>query len=528
MWSNKGKMKNIVIVGGGTAGWITALMLKRKDPGINVTLIESEEIGILGAGEGTTPIFVETMDWLGISLSEFIEKTGCTFKNGIKFTNWTPEGNYYYHNFGSSVPIISPNTKNSFNQTFNQNSLYYSMTAYNTIKNEESDYSSMINENNKVPFVYIGDKEMHNPIYNYDQLAYFSIHFDARKVANFLKEKALDRGIKRIEGRVVDINENKDGNISSLILENSLKVNTDFVFDCSGLSKMFIGKHFNSEWKDLSSKLTTNAAIPFFLPKEKSENLPPYTESIAMKYGWVWKIPLQHRYGCGYVYNSNLVSYDNAKKELDEYLGFSVESPRSFNFNAGYYKTPWVKNCISIGLSSGFLEPLEATSIWTSIYFLHILLSDMSQLFDNSQNTLDYYNSRFCRWFEETADFIFLHYMGKRDDTDFWKHYNDKNNIPESIKEIFERWEFSIPTFNEFGSITDDRGFGLPNWFEVSYGLGLINIDKIKKAFEYNDWEKMNPWFDEIKFNQKALSDISMNHGELIKSLGGYKDIGVE
>ena len=519
-------MKNILIVGGGTAGWITALMVKRKMPSFNVSLVESEEIGILGAGEGTTPNFVETMDWLGIPLTELIENTGCTFKNGIKFTNWTPNKDYYYHNFGSQVQSISPNIKNSFHQTFNQSSLYYLMTAYHKINKNESDYSSIISEKRKVPFTYIENKKTNNEIFNYDQLAHFAVHFDAKKLANFLKQKGIERGIQRIEGKVSGIDTNKDNNVSAVILENSLKIKTDFVFDCSGFSRMIIGKHYNSEWKDLSDKLTTNAAIPFFLPKEKENNLPPYTESVAMKYGWIWKIPLQERYGCGYVYNSRLVSYEDAKKELDNYLGFSVESPRSFSFIPGYYKNPWTKNCLAVGLSSGFLEPLEATSIWTSVYFLQILLSDISQLFNDSEKSREYYNSRFCDWWEQTADFIFLHYMGKKNDTDFWKHYAE--NVPNSIKEVFARWESSVPTFNEFASITDDRGFALQSWFDVCYGLDLINFNKIKDAFEKNEWFEYNNWFNNIKNNQKMLSETSMNHGEMVKVLNGYRQTSVQ
>jgi tryptophan halogenase len=519
-------MKKILIVGGGTAGWLTALIVKRKMPNFDVSLVESEEIGILGAGEGTTPNFVQNMDWLDISLKELVENTGCTIKTGIKFTNWTPEKDYYYHNFGSPTPSISPNIKNYFNETFNQNSLYYLMTAHHKINKKESDYSSMINEKNKVPFKYIEDKKQDNVMLNYDQLAYFAVHFDAKKLAKFLKEKGIERGIKRIEGKVSSIDTDKNNNISAVILENSLRIETDFVFDCSGLSRIIIGKHYNGEWKDLSDKLTTNAAIPFFLPKEKEGNLPAYTESIAMKYGWMWKIPLQHRYGCGYVYNSRLVSYDDAKKELDEYLGFSVDSPKSFSFTPGYYKNPWIKNCVSVGLSSGFLEPLEATSIWTSIYFLQVLLSDVSQLFDNSEKAREYYNSRFSNWFEETADFIFLHYMGKRNDTDFWKHYT--KNVPDSIKEVFSRWESSIPTFNEFGSITGERGFLLQNWFDVSYGLNLLNLDRINYAFEQNEWSKYDEFFENMKNNQKMFSQVSMNHEKMLKGLGGYKEPGVQ
>jgi tryptophan halogenase len=519
-------MKEILIVGGGTAGWLTALIVKKKMPNFNIFLVESEEIGILGAGEGTTPNFVSIMDWLDIPLTDLVENTGCTIKTGIKFTNWTSEKDYYYHNFGSQVSAISPNIRNSFDQTFNQSSLYYLMTAYHKINKKESDYSSMINENNMVPFIYTEDRKMNNIIFNYDQLAHFAIHFDAKKLANFLKQKGIERGIKRIEGKVSSINTDKDNNISSVVLENSLKIKTDFVFDCSGFSRIITGKHYNSEWKDLSDKLTTNAAIPFFLSKEKENNLPAYTESIAMKYGWIWKIPLQERYGCGYVYNSKLVSYDNAKKELDDYLGFSVKSPKSFSFIPGYYKTPWTKNCVAVGLSSGFLEPLEATSIWTSIYFLEILLSDISQLFNNSEKTREFYNLRFCEWFEQTSDFIFLHYMGKKNDTDFWKHYNE--NVPNSIKEIFSRWESAVPTFNEFGSITNDRGFSLQNWFDVCYGLNLLNLDKINDAFRQNEWFKHNDWFNNIKNNQKILSEMSINHEEMIKVLGGYRKPSVQ
>ena len=519
-------MKKILVVGGGTAGWLTALMVKRKMPNFIVSLVESEEIGILGAGEGTTPSFVSIMDWLDISLKELVENTGCTLKTGIKFTNWTPSNDYYYHNFGSNMPEISPNLQNTFNETFNQNSLYYLMTAYHKINKKESDYSSMINERNKAPYLYVEDKKQDNPLLNYQQLAYYAVHFDARKLANFLKQKGIERGIERIEGKVVTINTDNNNNISNVILENSLKIETDFVFDCSGLGRIIIGKHYNAEWKDLSNKLTTNAAIPFFLPKAEENNLPSYTESIAMKYGWIWKIPLQHRYGCGYVYNSKLVSYDDAKKELEEYLGFSVESPKSFSFTPGYYKNTWIKNCVAVGLSSGFLEPLEATSIWTSLYFLQILLSDVSQLFNDSEKSREYYNSRFCDWWEQTADFIFLHYMGKRDDTDFWKHYNE--NVPNSIKEIFIRWESSVPTFNEFGSITNDRGFSLQNWFDVCYGLNLLNFDRIDDAFEQNEWSKYSDLFNHIKNNQKIFAEVSVNHEKMLKDLGGYKEFGVQ
>jgi hypothetical protein len=153
-------------------------------------------------------------------------------------------------------------------------------------------------------------------------------------------------------------------------------------------------------------------------------------------------------------------------------------------------------------------------------------LSDISQLFNDSEKTREFYNLRFCEWFEQTSDFIFLHYMGKRNDTDFWKHYTE--NVPNSIKEVFARWESSIPTFNEFSSITDDRGFSLQSWFDVCYGLDLINFNTINNAFEQNEWFKYDEFFNDVKNNQKMLSETSMNHGEMIKVLNGYREARVQ
>jgi hypothetical protein len=180
----------------------------------------------------------------------------------------------------------------------------------------------------------------------------------------------------------------------SLILENNEEQLVDFVFDCSGFHRLLIGKHFNSEWASYKEYLPVDMAVPFFIPID--EEIPPYTEAIAMKYGWMWKIPLQNRYGCGYVFDSSLISEEDAAKEIEEYLGFVPEYPRknkgAFKFNAGGYKTPWVKNCIAIGLASNFIEPLEATSIFSSIDSLRRAVFNTLSLEECNDDIIDRYN----------------------------------------------------------------------------------------------------------------------------------------
>jgi tryptophan halogenase len=518
-------MKEVVVLGGGASGWFSALLVKEAVPNCNVTVIESEQIGILGAGEGATPLVMGIFNYLGISITDLVRHTGATIKNGIKFTNWTGDGSSFYHNFGQNDLNISSNLYTDFDKNFNQNNIYHHLSAINNIDHKDYDYTCLINEEQKVPYI---PKELWDdsidPIYNFHEVATISMHFDARKLADYLKKIAFERGIYRIEGKVVSVNDHKNGNIKSLVLDNGKTVRGDLFFDCSGFARLLIGKHYNAEWHSLEKKLTTKAALPFFLPMEDRENVPTVTETITMKYGWMWKIPLQHRWGSGYVFDSDYINYDEAKQEIEEKLGFEVFPPTKFAFNPGHYKTPWVKNCIAIGLASGFLEPLEATALWTSSYFMQILLGDPSQLFTNDQGPKDEFNNRFYVWSEEISDFLYLHYYGGRKDTPFWQHYHKEENIPEEIKKRFERWKHSLPSVAEYTYATGDRGFSLQNWYEVTRGHGQLDIDKIKQSIKENEWEIYNNEFLHKKAAQKRYAEHSMKHGEMLKLLGGFND----
>lgn len=350
---------NIVIVGGGTAGWITSLFLLSEYKHANISVIESDTIGILGAGEGSTPLMRKFLKRCNIDESDFIKKTKSTFKLGIDFENWNIHNTTYKH------PFIN-NAK-----------------AY---------------------------------------------HFDARLIAKYFKEISIDRGITHINSMIKDFGQNKVGNINKIILKNGLTIECDFVFDCSGFHRLLIGKLFNSNWISYSKYLKVNTAVPFFLERNDT-TMELDTKAIAMDYGWMWQIPLQHRWGCGYVFDGNIIDESIAKEELENKLNKKIESPKTLKFSAGYYEKVWINNCISIGLSSGFLEPLEAVSIHISLMELNLVKEHLFK--DNHNNIV---NEKFSQIMNEHFLFIYYHYLCNKQNTIFWSEYN-LNNAP---KEIFK------------------------------------------------------------------------------------------
>ena len=364
-------MNNYVIVGGGTAGWLTALSIQKHLPEGKVTVVASSEIGILGAGEGTTPDFIKFLEYIDVDPKGIIDHAKGTIKKGIKFTNWNGDGEDFFHPFWG------------------------------------------------------------------DRCGDSALHFDANLLAKYLQSIGETRGIKLIDDEVVDIISDNSNNIVELKLKNGT-LKTDFVFDCTGFKRLIIGNYYKSPWLSYENSLPAKRAMPFFLPNNNT-NLPEYTESIAMKYGWMWKIPVQGRYGCGYVFDSDLVSDEEIKNELEEYLGHEIVSPRMFNFRAGCYEKLWMNNCVAIGLSSGFTEPLEATSIWVQVKALK-MFADKIRIygFDNKRGKEEF-NLAIKQMNVEILNFLHFHYLTKRDDSSFWNTFTQKNETPSLVEGIKRR-----------------------------------------------------------------------------------------
>lgn len=473
-------MKNISIIGGGTAGWLTALFLKHNFPKHNITLIESSSIGILGAGEGTTPAFVGFLGSIGIDPYDLIVKTKGSLKQGISFENWNGDKKKYFHEFSMRSYL----SHFSFEPMFLHSCYNFYIKKLISEKKDLKEYlyPHLLSYKNKVDPRNIS----------------FAIHFDAVVLADYLKDIALQKGIKRIEGIVEDVSLNKNGFISEIILKDK-KIITDFVFDCSGFKRAILGKKLNTKWISYEKWLPMNSAIAF--PMKADKKIMPYTQAIAMKNGWIWRIPLQHRYGAGYIFDSNYTNETEALKEAEKYFNKKLSVVNRFKFSAGRFEKVWSKNCIAIGLSSGFTEPLEATSIWLSVSHLEMLKHYFSAMENYNESLIENYNKIAAANNDNVKDFIFYHYLTKRNDSKFWKNFRkERYSLYKEIPFLdnFINNKNTVYDFNfQYGTVS----FGIESFYQVGHGLKLLNIKK-ERWFK-NQKPTTKEYFNNIKMNEE-------------------------
>ena len=505
-------MKKIVVLGGGSAGWLTALLNRRFYPEADITVVESEDIGILGAGEGTVPHFIHVLDFLKIPISDLIKHCQSTLKLGVRFTNWNNDGEDYFHGF---APYQSNKLGlDSFDHGFHEN-----VFSIKQLADGKPIKDILIMEKlataGKIPYiqtkVFSEDEleKLSSKLESLDNYATYAMHFNARELAKFLRSVAESRNINRIEGKVNAIKTDNSGNITTLILENNNTIPGDFFFDCSGFARVLIGKHYNTEWISYNKHLPLDSAVPFFIPHD-NKNIKPETESIAMKYGWIWKIPVQDRYGCGYVFDSSYINGDQALEEAEEYFEMKLQSPKSFKFKAGSYKDTVVKNCMAVGLAQSFVEPLEATSIWVSCENLVKFLQANGPYCDS-----DLFRNKFNQGCQdrnnEVVNFLYLHYLTNRTDSEFWKNFRTKTDIPEYTNELLELWKVSTP-----GTYQDSKKylFGLHSWIQIADGLGLIDGRQSKLKIDANNL------IGEIDLsNIQHVVDNSVTHDDFLEFL---------
>ena len=496
-----------VIVGGGAAGWLTALYLEKTIPYAKITLIESEDIGILGAGEGSVPALTSFLKGIDISEVDMLQQCNATFKLGISFENWTGDGSKYMHGFKVDNPAIDTQkiseSGNILSGGLPDLEIDYGMM--NLIANDYDLNDALVDSifayKNKSPYVLFDNK--------IDKAVQYSYHFDASLFAKHLRNTARDRGVKRIEGEVQKINSDKEGNITSVEVNKKL-IEGDFFFDCSGFNRLLLGKHFGVEWKSYTDKLKLNTAIPFHLENE-NDTIQSYTQAIAMKYGWMWKIPLQNRMGCGYIFDKNYISVDEAKKEVEEFLGKSINVNKVIPFEAGRFENVWVKNCIGVGLSAGFTEPLEATSLWVTVVQLETITR--KALTKNTQFYRDELNNYMASFNDSVVDFLHFHYMGKRSDTEFWKTY-PINNSSEQLSKKLNSWKYRTP--NILDNYLYDI-FHLRSWTQVGYGLGVINKDLYKEENSLYKLDiNLNKWLSAYKQNIEIAEKDALDQTEFI------------
>ncbi|MEL7536686.1 MAG: tryptophan halogenase family protein [Pseudomonadota bacterium] len=460
-------IRKVVVVGGGTAGWMSAALLRRVlGAGVAIELVESEQIGIVGVGEATIPPIQTVNQVLGLDEAEFLRETKATIKLAIRFENWRVPGESYYHTFGAP----------GRSQAFCHFHHYWNRARLDGHDTNLWDYdlSYLACEANKFAKMQVPDPTW--------ELVY-AYHFDSSLYGQYLRRYSEARGVVRTEGLIDDVDvDPESGHVTGLKLRGGGHVSGDFFIDCSGGRGLLIAKTLGTGFEDWSHWLPCNRAMA--VPSERFESTLPFTRSIAHGAGWQWRIPLQHRNGNGLVYCDRYLTDEQAADILLNNLDSkAVDEPRIIPFRTGRVRRQWNRNVVAVGLSSGFLEPLESTSI----YLIQSAVVRLIHLFPHAGVTdelIEEYNRQSQIEFELIRDFIILHYhRNERTDTQFWR---DLRQMP-----IPDRLQRKIDVFRADGRLTQDQYdiFLEPSWLQVMVGQGVMPEDYHPLADTLSDAE---------------------------------------
>jgi len=438
------RFDRIVIVGGGSAGWMTAAALATEFKGRrSVEVVESEEIGIVGVGEATFPSIREYNRLVGIDEAEFLRATNGTYKLGIRFCDWLEVGKDYFHTFGhfgnlfGSQTLWAQHRRLGLSEPLGVQCLptVMAMRGRFVLPQDDSQFK-------------------------------YAYHFDAVAYAAYLRRLATQRGARHTQGRIVDVLRRPDGDVAAVQLDDGRRIEGDLFIDCSGFRSLLLGKTLEEPFVDFSHWLPVDGA--WACPCERSgEELTPYTTATALEGGWAWRIPLQNRTGHGHVFSSRFIDVDRAREQLLARLdGKPLAEPRLLRFTTGHRQRFWVNNVIAIGLSSGFLEPLESTSIYLIQDGIARLMAMLTEGRPPDDDARALFNEGSARRFARIRDFIILHYcLTRRRDSELWRHVASME-LPETLAFRLDLWRESS-LLHEY----DDEGFDATSWLAIHAGM---------------------------------------------------------
>jgi tryptophan halogenase len=488
---NSSAIKNVVIAGGGTAGWMAAAAFgKLLGKNLNITLVESDLIPTVGVGEATIPTLHIFHDLLKIKESDVMKATNATFKLGISFENWRDVNQDYIHSFG----YLGQGCWAAGFQHF------WLKGRQQGIASEIGDYCPEHVASRRGKFAVVPNQERN-----------YAFHLDAGLYAKFLRDVAESHGVKRIEGKINQVTQNNEnGFIQSIGLDNGKVIEGDLFIDCTGFKGMLIEETLHTGYEDWSHWLPCDSAIA--VQTKLTKSTVPYTRSIAHPSGWQWQIPLQNRMGNGIVFCSKHISDEEAKSTLlNNIEGDLVNEPRVIKYRTGTRRKHWNKNCVAVGLSSGFIEPLESTSI-------HLIQQSIIRLMQNlpsknmEQANVDDFNTKMRFEIDNIRDFIVLHYhVTQRSDSTFWR-YCKNMSIPETLQ---KRIDFFVENGNAYK--TERELFGETSWIQVMIGQGLMP-EHYHQIVDMMSDSELKGFLDNIKKTIDRRVNGLPDHNEFIQN----------
>lgn len=507
------EIRNIIILGGGSAGWLTANYLAAScNHGTDkrtITLIESPNIPIIGVGEGTWPSMRNTLSHIGINEATFLKYCNASFKQGSKFVGWTTgkEHDCYYHPFTTPPGYNELNLYQHWHVQYSQQPYSYTFCAQPALCDEF-----------KAP------KQLATPEYAY--VANYGYHFDAGKLTELLTEHGVKHhNINHIKAHVIEVQSHANGHIKGLTTTEQGLIEGDLFIDCSGMRGRLIQQHYGIDWHNVQNVLKNNAAIAIQVPyTQENSAIESTTVATAIQHGWTWDIGLYHRRGMGYSYSSDYIDKQQAEIEFRDFLSKQLPQEqvetldsRHLQFSPGYRKTFWHKNCLAIGMSAGFIEPLEASALAMVELSLTMLTEELPQNSEHMYIVAKRFNQRFEYRWQRVIDFLKLHYvLSQREDSDYWLQQRDKDSIPEQLQELLTLWRYQSPSRNDFHE--NEEIFSSPSYQYVLYGMGFKTASN-QASFHANNNQKIEELVKTNLYNQQRFLAGLPSNREYLSSL---------
>jgi hypothetical protein len=507
-------VRNILILGGGSAGWLVAgVIAAEHGRDLNITLVESPDVPGIGVGEGTWPTMRETLRRIGVSERSFIQQCDASFKQGTKFVGWQTgnSAEYYYHPFSLPQGFLEVN----------------SVPCWQAHQAPTVSFASAMCPQEDICERQLAPKQVATP--EFAAVVNYAYHLDAVKFGHFLRRHCVEKlGVRHVVDHVVGVNDAPDGAIDSLVTRQHGALGADLFIDCSGSAAVLIGRHPGQGRRELRSVLFNDRALAVQVPYlNASDPIASATHSTALRAGWVWDIGLPTRRGVGYVYSSAHSSDVEAEADLRDYLNRGMEPGaadelefRQLKFEPGHLGSFWYKNCVAVGMSAGFIEPLEASALALVELSAAMIRDDLPADRAIMDIVAARFNERFRYRWDRIVDFLKLHYvLSQRQDSDYWRDHRDPASIPERLRELLEIWRYRAPSRLDFFQI--EEIFPAASYQYVLYGMGFqTHFPRARRSAE-STGVAMRHLQENTRQTQKMMRGLPANR-ELLASLAQH------